>query len=107
MKAVKGIFITLGVVLTLTLVVVGIYLLGWWVTKDTVNRTAKINNDSYNRQNALVEEILADIPEALNPNLPAGQRIAITSQICDSAGKLTGSISIPFSAKTFIQEECK
>ena len=97
-----------SVLVAVLIVVIGVggYLGGWWLREDAVNRTAQINNDSYNRQNALVEQILDDITEAQDPSIVSGQRIAIVSQICDSAGKLTGAISLSFSTEQFISEEC-
>lgn len=90
----------------IVLLLVGIYLGGWWLTRDSVNRRAEIRQDTYGRQNALVEQILDDIREAEGPNVPPNQRVAIINQLCDSAAKLTGSIELPASAQTFIAREC-
>lgn len=95
-----------GFVAVIALVGVGGYLGGWWLTEDSVNRQARIDQDSYSRQNALVEQILDDVREAEDPNVPPAQRTAIIDQICDSAAKLTGAIDLPFSTQTFITQEC-
>lgn len=93
--------------LTLTAgLAVGGYQLHWWLRDQSVNRTAEINQDSYGRQNALVEQILDDVKEAQDPAIPAAQRIAIVDQICNSATKLTGVIALPQNALTLIAQEC-
>jgi hypothetical protein len=102
-----GVALILLAVIVAVAVIIGGYQLGWWLEKDSVNRRARINQDSYNRQNALVEQVLDDISEAQDPNLPAAQRAAIVDQVCDSAAKLTGSIELPLSAQNFINQECQ
>ncbi len=100
---------TAVVVVTLVLiiaVVVGGYQLGWWLKEDSVNRNAQINQDSYNRQNALVEQILDDIREVEQGGLPDSQRKAIIAQICDSADKLTGTVPVGANAEQFIAVNC-
>ncbi len=100
---------TLAVLLAIVLiaaVIVGGYQLGWWLKKDAVNRNAKINQDTYGRQNALVEQILDDIKDAETAGIPPQQRVAIIGQICDSANKLTGSIQLTGNAANFVAREC-
>lgn len=99
----------LATILGLILVVaigVGGYLGGWWLKEDSVNRTAQINQNSYQRQEALTAAVLDDISEAQDPNLPEPQRKALIDQVCDNAAKLTGSIQISFNAQQFIAQEC-
>lgn len=91
-----------AVLITLVLLYLGI----WWLRGDAVNRNAQIRQDTYGRQNALVEQILDDIREVENPNVPPNQRAAVIDQICDSAAKLTGSIELPNNARNFINGEC-
>lgn len=86
-------------------VIIGLFFLGWWLKEYAVNRNAEINQDTFGRQNALVEQILDDISEA-EGNIPPNQRIAIIDGVCDSAAKLTGTIELPFNAQRFIQENC-
>lgn len=103
----SGIFMSVvGGLVLLVLLVIGGWQLGWWLKDETVNRNAQILQDSYGRQNALVEQILDDVREAEAGNLPPQQVIAITSQICDSAAKLTGTIELPMSAQAFVAREC-
>jgi hypothetical protein len=97
---------TIGVIIVIVLVVVGGYLGGWWLKEDATNRTSRINQDSYGRQNGLVEAVLDDYREASDPALPNAQRQAIIIQLCDNASKLTGSIELPFTVQTFIDTEC-
>jgi hypothetical protein len=99
---------TAGIVVAVTLsaaILVGLFFLGWWIKEYAVNRNAEIRQDSYGRQNALVEQILDDIAEA-EGNIPPNQRAAIIDGICDSEAKLTGSIELPPSAQQFIRENC-
>jgi hypothetical protein len=99
-----GVGIVLALVLT-TGILVGLFFGGWWLKEYAVNRNAQINQGGFGRQNALVEQILDDIAEA-EGNIPANQRVAIIDGICDSAAKLTGSITLPFNAQQFVQENC-
>jgi hypothetical protein len=103
---VKKPFQIIGVVVLCGVLLVGLYLGGWWLTRDTTDRSARVQQQTYGRQNALVEQILDDIEEAQDPNIPAVQRIAIVDIVCDSAAKLTGSIQLPPNAAAFITEEC-
>lgn len=96
----------IGVVLVVALVCVAVYLGGWWLTRDTTDRQARVNQRTYGRQNALVEQILDDIAEAETAGLPPQQRAAIIDIICDSAAKLTDSIELPNGAQLFITREC-
>jgi hypothetical protein len=106
---VKRVFATTAGVIAATVlfvgIVVGLFFLGWWIKEYSTNRNAEILQDTYGRQNALVEQILDDIKEA-EGNIPANQRIAIIDQICDSAAKLTGSIQLPYTTQQFLQENC-
>jgi hypothetical protein len=85
---------------------VGIYLGGWWLTRDTTDRNARVLQQTYGRQNALVEQILDDIKDAETPGIPPGQRQAIINQICNAAAKLTGTIELPISTTIYITKEC-
>jgi hypothetical protein len=99
---------TVGVILITIFTIaaiIGLFLLGWWLKEYAVNRNAEINQNTFGRQNTLVEQILDDISEA-EGNIPSNQRIAIIDGVCDSAAKLTGTIQIPFNAQRFIQENC-
>lgn len=106
MKTTKAVVTVLVTVILVAAVSIGAYKLNWWLKEDSVNRTSQINQDSYGRQNALVEQILDDIKDAETLGIPAGQRIAIVDQICDSAAKLNNTIPLPNSAQNFIYLEC-
>ena len=96
---------TAGIILAVVLsiaVVVGLFFLGFAIKEYSTNRNAEILQDTYGRQNALVEQILDDIGEA-EGNIPSNQRVAVIDGICDSAAKLTGSIQLPINAQQFIQ----
>lgn len=102
-----GIALTILVVLLLVVgLAVGGWQLGWWLREESVQRSAEIRQTTFGRQNALVEQILDDIREAQQANIPDAQRIAVVNIICDSAAKLTGSIELPAHANEFIQQEC-
>jgi hypothetical protein len=99
---------TAGIILVIflsILIAVGLFFLGFAIKKYTTDRNAQILQNTYGRQNALVEQILDDISEA-EGEIPDNQRIAIIDGICDSAAKLTGSIQLPFNAQQFVQENC-
>ncbi len=101
--------VVLAVILAIVLIIgisIGGYMLGWWIKEDTVNRTAQINQDSYGRQVALVDQINDDIREASDPDIPKAQRQAIVNQICESAGFLTGKVQVSAPAANFIATEC-
>lgn len=105
MKAIRNAgALVLGLFIIVVLIV-GLFFGGWWLKEYGVNRNAEILQDTYGRQNALIEQILDDIGEA-EGNIPPNQRIAVVDQICDSAAKLTSTIALPYNAQQFIQENC-
>ena len=61
MKTSSAVAIGVGAIVLTAGIAVGGYQLNWWLRDQAVNRTAEINQDSYGRQNALVEQILDDI----------------------------------------------
>lgn len=95
----------LGIIL-IVMIVVGGYLGGWWLKNDVVNRQNRLDQNSYGRQNSLVESINDDIREISAPSVGKSQRSAITAQICDNASKLNGSIPLAYNTQVFIQENC-
>ena len=104
--SVKGAFGMTSVVIVSIAAIIGLFFLGWWIKSYSVNRNAEILQDTFGRQNALVEQINDDIIDAETSGIPAGQRVAIVNQICDAASKLTGSIQLSVSAQTFVLQEC-
>lgn len=95
-------------------VVLGIaaWQLGWFVEAKNVDRRTQVDNNSMGRQQALTSKVLRDIStvrtmdnQVPTPALKA-QRIAIVEDICTNAGLLTGSVTMPASAESFINKEC-
>lgn len=105
MNTIKNVASIILVTIVSVAVIIGLFLGGWWLKEYAVNRNAEINQDTFGRQNALIEQILDDIGEA-EGNIPPNQRIAIIDGVCDSAAKLTGTIELPFNAQRFVQENC-
>jgi len=101
-----GILATIGVILVIGLVVVGGYLGGWWLQEDAVNRTAEINQGSYGRQVALVDDITRKYAEVQNPNLPESQKQAIVTEMCVNFGFLTGKVQINPNIANYLNTEC-
>lgn len=101
-----GILATIGTILVIGLVVVGGYLGGWWLQEDAVNRTAQINQNSYGRQVALVDDITRKYAEIQNPNLPEPQKQAIVTEMCVDFGFLTGKVQINPNIANYLNTEC-
>lgn len=111
-----------GSIVALVLVVglgVGMWHLGWFINKADTNKQSEIYNDSFQRQNALtatlsknvsdVSAIDVQIAQSDSPDVKVtlkAQRKAIVSQACETAGKLSGTVSIPASNEAFIAKEC-
>ena len=106
MSKVKTTLTTVLAIVIIVVISVNGYQLSWWLKTDSVNRTSRINQNSYGRQNALTEQILDDIREVEGPNVPEAQKKAITAQICDSAAKLNNSIDLGANAEAFIARNC-
>lgn len=106
---------TLAVVLAILLTIVlsiGAWQLGWFVKAKDTDRQTQVTDKSIGRQQALTTKVLRDIrtvhtmdAQGQTPALKA-QRIAIVNGICDSAALLTGSVTMPASAESFIKQEC-
>jgi hypothetical protein len=114
----KALNITVAVVVVALLTAglsIGAWQLGWFVEEKNTERRGRIDQETYQRQNALVEAMLDDVrevrsidisaAEAPSPQLDA-QRTAIVSQICDSAAKLNGTIDLDVSTQAFVTVEC-
>lgn len=106
-----------GVVLAVA-VAIGGWQLGWWMNEESVNRTARISNDSYARQSALVDDVLdkhrtaLDIDVQITTATPEqasvlrAQRIAVVAQLCDSFGQIKTAVTVPTSVAAFASQEC-
>lgn len=97
---------TIGALAVVVGLAVGGWFLYWTLHRSGVNREAEIQQGTYGRQNALVEQIIDDIVEAQDDALPANQRAAIVDRICDSAAKLNHSIDLPAGVDEFLHKEC-
>lgn len=99
-------------------VLVGLYLGGWWLQEDAVNRTSAINNDSYARQTALAEELtdeygtLADIDvqltTATDEQAPAlrAQRGAVLDKFCLAWSQYTGTATVSDTITAYAERNC-
>lgn len=98
---------------------IGMWHLGWFINKADTNKQSEIYNDSFQRQNALtatlsknisdVSTIDVQIAQSDTPDVKVtlkAQRKAIVSQACETAGKLSGTVTIPASNQAFIAKEC-
>lgn len=114
----KTVFAVIGGLLLTVLLAVGGWQLGWWMNESGTNRRARINNDSYARQSALVDDVLdkhrtaLDIDVQLATATPAqaaplrAQRIAVVAQFCDSFGQIKPTVTVPASVASFASQEC-
>jgi hypothetical protein len=98
---------------------VGLYFLGWFLKEQAVNRTSQINNDSYARQSALVEEIIdthsqvtdldvrvAGDVTAEQKTLILTQRAALVTELCAAHGQVVHINNIPANIHSFATQEC-
>jgi hypothetical protein len=106
MSKTKTTFAALGALALLVALSIGGYQLHWWMRGQEVNRSAQINQDSYGRQNSLVEAIVREATDLAQPGLPDAQRKALVTEMCVNAAKLTSSIQLPLTVQTLIAQEC-
>lgn len=106
--------------IVLAAIVVGGYQLHWWLYKQDVNRSAKINRSSYEVQQTYHEEVLKDLTKVAdldaqiaNPayaDSAAANRSARTAQIrqtCDHISRLTISgAGLDPDIQSFHDREC-
>lgn len=108
----KAFLVALGALLVATALAVGAWQLGWFVEAKNTDRRTQVNDLSQGRQQALTSKVLRDIRTVRDidtqEQTPAvvAQRVAIVDGICDSAGLLSGSVTLPTSAQDFINQEC-
>jgi hypothetical protein len=119
LNAAKVTMIALLSVVALVLITVGGYLGGWWLKEDSTNRNTEIQDSSYGRQTALVDEVLDSANEVARIDVAIAsadtatqeaylsQRAAIVLTMCDSAAKLTGKVPLSASAESLIFQECE
>ncbi len=115
--------VVLAVILGLVIlagVIVGGYQLGWWLRKNEVNRSAKINRQSYEVQQTYREKALDDITGVREldaqiadpayasdvPQLRAA-RVALIRETCDAISRLTTSgAGVDPDVQSFHDQEC-
>ena len=117
----KGKAIALGIVVVIAAgaALVGLYMGGWWLKEDAVNRNSNINNDSYARQSSLADEIddlhtqITDLDVTLAGDLTASQeeavqtnRASLVSNLCTSYGQSTGTTTLSPAIHSFAAREC-
>lgn len=107
MKTTTKVMLGITIIITTVAVLIGGWHLNWWMKDQSTNKTAVIYQDSYGRQNALIEAILQEATDATDPNIPQAQRTAIITEMCFNAAKLTGAIALPFNVQTLINQECQ
>lgn len=114
----RRILAIVGAALALGILAVGAYQLGWWIKEDSVNRTAEIRRDSFERQETLRDELVDQADDIArvdvqltNPTLPdetgaalRGQRAAMVRQLCSLAADITGDTTPTIDR--IIAEEC-
>ncbi len=98
--------------LAAAILAVAAWQLGWFVEAKNTDRRTQVNDLSQGRQQALTSKVLRDIRTVRDIDTQeqteavAAQRVAIVDDICDSAGLLSGSVTLPTSAQDFINQEC-
>lgn len=99
--------VSTGAVIVLVLLAIVGWQLHWFLAESSTNHRAVINNDGYNRQTSLVEDIHDKVLDATS-NIPANQRIAIVAIVCDDYSKLTDPFRARLDVPTqqFINQEC-
>lgn len=114
------VLIVLASLIIVAAVIVGGYQLHWWLRKNEVNRSAKINRQSYEVQQTYREKALDDIAlvrtidtqiadpadAADVPQLRA-QRTATVTETCDAISRLTTSgAGVDPDIQSFHDSEC-
>jgi len=120
MNVLKQAGIGLLIIVVGTAAIIGLYQGAWWLREDSVNRTGQINNDSYQRQSALADEVtdlhtqitdldvmLAD-PEVTDEEKAVvhTNRVSLVNNLCDSYGQIQILNSVSTDIVTFAAREC-
>jgi hypothetical protein len=92
---------------------------GWWLREESVNRSSEINNDSYARQTALVEEVIDLHTQIADLDVKAAgdvtdeqktliltQRAALVTNLCSAYDQTTDTVTIPSDIHAFAAQEC-
>lgn len=97
-------FKTIGAVIAGAALCVGLYLGGWWLTRDATDRTTEIQN----RRNATQEAWQRQVNEAMRDAAlldPGPQRQAVIRVACDLIPELTDTYRTD-SIESFALENC-
>lgn len=102
----------IGAVVAVVVLSVAAWQLDWFVKEKNTDRQTQVTNNSIGRQQALQSAVLRQIATVRDidtqEQTPAviAQRKAIVTDICENAGMLTGSLTLPASAVEFTSQEC-
>ena len=112
MQGIKTAFTVIAAFVVVVILSVAVWQLGWFVKAKDTDRQTQVTDKSIGRQQALTSKVLRDIrtvqtmdAQGQTPALKA-QRIAIVNELCDNAALLTGSVTMPATADSFISQEC-
>lgn len=99
---------SLAAAVAVVVLLIGGWQLYWKLHRSSVNREAAINQTSYNRQTALVDDINREFQAINVPGITDGQRKAYTNQLCDDWVRLTPTFQANTSQTihTFVTQEC-
>ena len=115
----KQVMIGLVAVVVLSGLAVGAWQGGWWIKRESVQRSGDIREDSFARQTALVDTVISAYRDVatidvqlttatLNQQPPLrAHRVAIKDDLCDAYGRLNDTTEIPNSARRFAERECR
>lgn len=107
METFSKVLVSISSVVILIGVIVGGYLLGWWLEEDSVNRQGEIRRDSFEVQETARDEVLRQWAEIEKINVDMAdpdtsdelraallaQRSAAISQLCNVASDISGSVT--------------
>lgn len=89
MSYVRGVFVGVLALAVFVAVIVGGYLGGWWLKKDTTDRQVGIDNRNVGTQTAWHDEAVDLINQASLLPSDAPQRASLERQACELIGRLT------------------
>jgi len=114
---VKWTLASLGGIVVIAAVCVGLFFLHWWIFAYATNKTSQIYQTSYARQTALQQEMLSDIDQisTIQAQVAAStggeaqalqaQESQILQQVCDDDQTLTPSFATP-AITSFVSANC-
>lgn len=112
MSAFGKVAAVIGTVVAVIILSIAAWQLDWFVKEKNTDRQTQVTNNSIGRQQAIQSAVLRQIAtvrdidtQEQTPEVIA-QRKAIVTEICENAGMLTGSLTLPASAVEFTSQEC-